>query len=128
VWSTAAAWQRPGATFACTRPALGSRRSNGDAATASAPAQAAGNPALTRAPRRAGDAAVGKLVAGAGAVAGGGGEYCCAAAYPPPARSLAYGRQNLHLFRFKNTRFDVIGGAFYFMLVARGPAGTALHA
>lgn len=70
---------------------------------------------------RAGDAAVGKLVAGAGAVAGGGGEYCCAAAYPSPARSLAYGRQNLHLFRFKNTRFDVIGGAFYFLLVVRPP-------
>ena len=64
-------------------------------------------------------------MAGAGAVAGGGGEYCCVAAYPPPGRSLAYGRQNLHLFRFKNTRFDVIGGAFYFMLVARAPAGSA---
>ena len=50
-------------------------------------------------------------------VAGGGGEYACAAAYPTPAASLAYGRQNLHLFRFKNTRFDLIGGAFYFLLV-----------
>ncbi|KAK9835056.1 hypothetical protein WJX81_007542 [Elliptochloris bilobata] len=72
---------------------------------------------LSRRASFAGDAAVGKLVTGAGAVAGGGGEYCCAAAYPAPAASLAYGRQNLHLFRFKNTRFDLIGGAFYFLLV-----------
>lgn len=30
---------------------------------------------------------------------------------------MQLGRQNLHLFRLKNTRFDVIGGMFYFCLV-----------
>ena len=55
-----------------------------------------------------------------GAVPGGGGEFGCAAVYPSPAASLRLGRQNLHLFRFKNTRFDVIGGAFYFLMVVRG--------
>lgn len=47
----------------------------------------------------------------------GGGEYHCAAAYPSPSCSMQLGRQNLHLFRLKNTRFDVIGGIFYFCLV-----------
>lgn len=47
----------------------------------------------------------------------GGGEYHCAAAYPSPPCSMQLGRQNLHLFRLKNTRFDVIGGIFYFCLV-----------
>lgn len=47
----------------------------------------------------------------------GGGEYHCMAAYPSPSCSMQLGRQNLHLFRLKNTRFDVIGGIFYFCLV-----------
>ena len=58
-----------------------------------------------------------KLEADNGAVAGGGGEFSCAAVYPSPKQSLQLGRQNLHLFRFKNTRFDIIGGAFYFLMV-----------
>ena len=46
----------------------------------------------------------------------------------PVARaSLRLGRQNLHLFRFKNTRFDVIGGAFYFLMVVRYFVSTVLH-
>lgn len=48
---------------------------------------------------------------------GGGGDFRCAAAYPSPERSLELGRQNLHLFRLKNTRFDFIGGALYFLTV-----------
>jgi hypothetical protein len=47
------------------------------------------------------------------------GEYRCASAYPSPGRSIKLGRQNLHLFRLKNTRFDVIGGLVYFFLVVR---------
>ena len=68
---------------------------------------------------------MGKLESDQGAVAGGGGEFACAAVYPPPAQSLRLGRQNLHLFRFKNTRFDVIGGAFYFLMVVRVHATSA---
>ena len=52
----------------------------------------------------------------------GGGEYRCMAAYPSPSCSMQLGKQNLHLFRLKNTRFDVIGGMFYFCLV------VSLHA
>ena len=51
-----------------------------------------------------------------GMVAGG---YRCASAYPSPGRSAKLGRQNLHLFRLKNTRFDVIGGLVFFFLVVR---------
>ena len=58
-----------------------------------------------------------KIEADNGAVAGGGGEFSCAAVYPSPKQSMQLGRQNLHLFRFKNTRFDIIGGAFYFLMV-----------
>ena len=47
------------------------------------------------------------------------GEYRCASAYPSPGRSAKLGRQNLHLFRLKNTRFDVIGGLVYLLLVVR---------
>ena len=65
----------------------------------------------------AGDLPSFKIEAENGAVAGGGGEFSCAAVYPSPKQSLQLGRQNLHLFRFKNTRFDIIGGAFYFMMV-----------
>ena len=65
----------------------------------------------------AGDLPNFKLEADNGAVAGGGGEFSCAAVYPSPKQSLQLGRQNLHLFRFKNTRFDIIGGAFYFLMV-----------
>eukprot|EP00775_Hariotina_reticulata_P014457 gene14457-14570_t len=40
------------------------------------------------------------------------------------------GRKNLHLFRFKNSRFDVIGGAIYFLsivsILPRCSAGLAL--
>ena len=60
-----------------------------------------------------------KIEAENGAVAGGGGEFSCAAVYPSPKQSMQLGRQNLHLFRFKNTRFDIIGGAFYFLMVVR---------
>ena len=56
----------------------------------------------------------------------GGGEYHCMAAYPSPSCSMQLGRQNLHLFRLKNTRFDVIGGIFYFCLVVR--AAGLMHA
>ena len=69
----------------------------------------------------------GHTYASAGAPAGGrpstgaatarNGEYSCAAAYPSAARSLQLGRQNLHLFRLKNTRFDVVGGILYFIFV-----------
>ena len=45
--------------------------------------------------------------------------YGCMAAYPSPADSLKLGRQNVHLFRLKNTRFDTIGGVIYFLLVVR---------
>jgi hypothetical protein len=62
---------------------------------------------------------MGRLEPDQGAVPGGGGEFGCAAVYPSPQASLRLGRQNLHLFRFKNTRFDVIGGAFYFLMVVR---------
>lgn len=67
----------------------------------------------------AGDLPIGKLEVNGGAVSGGGGEFRCAAVYPTPEQSLRLARQNLHLFRFKNTRFDVIGGAFYFLMVVR---------
>lgn len=46
-----------------------------------------------------------------------GGEYRCAAAFPSPAESLRLGRQNLHTFRHMNSRFDVIGGVLYYLLV-----------
>ncbi|GLI59475.1 hypothetical protein VaNZ11_001358 [Volvox africanus] len=45
------------------------------------------------------------------------GEYVCAACYPSPRTSMHLGRRNLHVFRLRNTRFDVIGGMFYFLLV-----------
>ncbi|GIL77238.1 hypothetical protein Vretifemale_6729 [Volvox reticuliferus] len=45
------------------------------------------------------------------------GEYLCAACYPSPRTSMHLGRRNLHVFRLRNTRFDVIGGVFYFLLV-----------
>ncbi|BDA40538.1 hypothetical protein COCOBI_01-1910 [Coccomyxa sp. Obi] len=64
-----------------------------------------------------GELPIGKLEVNGGAVSGGGGEFKCTAVYPTPEQSLQIGRQNLHLFRFKNTRFDVIGGAFYFLMV-----------
>ena len=44
------------------------------------------------------------------------GEYVCGAAFPSAAASRALGAGNLHLFRLKNTRFDVIGGGIYFLL------------
>ncbi|KFM24478.1 hypothetical protein F751_3196 [Auxenochlorella protothecoides] len=46
-----------------------------------------------------------------------GGEYRCAAAYPSAQQSESIGRRNLHMFRNMNTRFDVIGGALYYLLV-----------
>ena len=54
------------------------------------------------------------------------GEYSCAAAYPDAARSLRLGRQNLHLFRLKNTRFDVVGGILYFVFVVRQSCALSL--
>ena len=65
----------------------------------------------------AGEVGAGHLEGGGARCPGGGGEFRCAAAYPSPEQSTRLGRQNLHLFRLKNTRFDVIGGAFYFLLV-----------
>ena len=69
------------------------------------------------APANAGEVGAGHLEGGGARCPGGGGEFRCAAAYPSPEQSTRLGRQNLHLFRLKNTRFDVIGGAFYFLLV-----------
>ena len=66
-----------------------------------------------------GEAAVGKLEDDAASLPGGGGEFRCLASYPAAARSLELGRQNLHLFRLKNTRFDFIGGGLYFLIVVR---------
>ena len=43
----------------------------------------------------------------------------CAAAYPSPERSIRLGRQNLHMFRLRNTRFDIVGGILYFIFVVR---------
>lgn len=60
---------------------------------------------------------MGKLEDGGAGVPGGGGEFCCKAAYPSPQTSLLLGRLNLHVFRMQNTRFDIIGGALYFLLV-----------
>lgn len=54
----------------------------------------------------------------------GGGEYHCAAAYPSAARSRKLAKQNMHLFRLKNTRFDIIGGMLYFLLVVSENAGN----
>lgn len=62
------------------------------------------------------DIGVGKIEDGGANVPGGGGEFRCAAAYPSAKTSLSLGRLNLHGFRLKNTRFDIIGGALYFML------------
>ncbi|KAK9823894.1 hypothetical protein WJX72_006230 [[Myrmecia] bisecta] len=77
-----------------------------------------GSPRISRRVVANGEVGVGKLGANEGAdVAGGGGEFRCMAAYPSPERSTQLGRQNIHVFRLKNTRFDVIGGALYFMLV-----------
>ncbi|KXZ46777.1 hypothetical protein GPECTOR_40g511 [Gonium pectorale] len=71
--------------------------------------------------------AAGGFALAAGAGAGGGisgyaslgpdGEYVCRACYPSPRTSMQLGRKNLHVFRLRNSRFDVIGGVFYFMLV-----------
>jgi hypothetical protein len=46
-----------------------------------------------------------------------GGEFRCAASFPSPEDSLRLGRLNLHTFRHVNNRFDVIGGALYYLLV-----------
>jgi hypothetical protein len=46
-----------------------------------------------------------------------GGEYRCAASFPSPADSLRLGRRNLSTFRHMNSRFDVIGGGLYYLLV-----------
>ncbi|KAH7619432.1 hypothetical protein NADE_006274 [Nannochloris sp. 'desiccata'] len=46
-----------------------------------------------------------------------GGEYRCQAAFPTPEQSLRLGRSNLHTFRHVNSRFDIIGGVFYYLLV-----------
>ena len=62
---------------------------------------------------------MGKLEDGGAGVPGGGGEFCCKAAYPSPETSLRLGRLNLHVFRMQNTKFDIIGGALYFLLVVR---------
>lgn len=64
-----------------------------------------------------GEASVGKLEDEKAGKPGGGGEFRCTAAYPSAEKSLRLGRQNLHLFRLKNTRFDFIGGGIYFLIV-----------
>lgn len=46
-----------------------------------------------------------------------GGEYRCSSCFPSPDSSLKLGRRNLHTFRHINSRFDIIGGAFYYLLV-----------
>ena len=60
---------------------------------------------------------MGKLEGESAGKPGGGGEFRCTAAYPSAEKSLKLGRQNLHLFRLKNTRFDFIGGGIYFLIV-----------
>lgn len=67
----------------------------------------------------AGEGAVGKLEDATAGLPGGSGEFRCVASYPSAKRSLQLGRQNLHLFRLKNTRFDFIGGGLYFLIVVR---------
>eukprot|EP00873_Tetraselmis_striata_P039964 jgi/Tetstr1/460228/TSEL_005543.t1 len=47
-------------------------------------------------------------------------KYTCQAAFPAPAESRRLGRGNIHLFRRQNMKFDVIGGLWYFLLVAGG--------
>lgn len=37
--------------------------------------------------------------------------------HPATPQSESIGRRNLHMFRNMNTRFDVIGGALYYLLV-----------
>ena len=66
-----------------------------------------------------GEAGVGKLEGETAGKPGGGGDFRCSAAYPSAEKSLKLGRQNLHLFRLKNTRFDFIGGGIYFLIVVR---------
>lgn len=46
-----------------------------------------------------------------------GGEYRCQAAFPTEEASFRLGRANLHAFRHVNSRFDVIGGVLYYLLV-----------
>lgn len=46
-----------------------------------------------------------------------GGEYRCQAAFPTAEASFRLGRANLHAFRHVNSRFDVIGGVLYYLLV-----------
>ena len=46
-----------------------------------------------------------------------GGEYRCTNAFPSMEDSLQIGRHNLHAFRNVNSRFDIIGGALYYLLV-----------
>ncbi len=45
------------------------------------------------------------------------GEWVADAVYPSVAESLRLGKENLHLFRLRNNRFDVIGGLLYYSLV-----------
>ncbi|KAK9809330.1 hypothetical protein WJX73_005806 [Symbiochloris irregularis] len=76
------------------------------------------SPSRRRRSRRAPsvDLGPGTLEDGGASKPGAGGEFCCAAAYPSAATSLRLGRLNLHVFRLKNNRFDIIGGALYFLL------------
>ncbi|GMH37404.1 hypothetical protein BSKO_05277 [Bryopsis sp. KO-2023] len=45
------------------------------------------------------------------------GTYECQAEYPSAEESSALGAENLSRFRWKNTRFDVVGALWYFLLV-----------
>lgn len=46
-----------------------------------------------------------------------GGEYQCITSFPTPDDSFRIGKQNLHAFRNVNSRFDIIGGVVYYLLV-----------
>lgn len=46
-----------------------------------------------------------------------GGEYRCMASAPTEKESRNLGKANLHTFRHVNNRFDIIGGALYYLLV-----------
>lgn len=45
------------------------------------------------------------------------GEYRCARAFPTASDSTTICRRNLHAFRNVNSRFDIIGGAIYYVLI-----------
>ncbi|WIA33540.1 hypothetical protein OEZ86_006664 [Tetradesmus obliquus] len=84
--------------------------------TAGATAAATGGYGSGAVPHQGAAAGVSGAAAGGGG-GGRGGVYKCSALFPAADKSLKLGRKNLHLFRFKNSRFDVIGGAIYFLSI-----------